>query len=139
MGDFDVTQRISQVNLRDALRDEYDVPEAILGGRPQGDALADKRFRQPYLVSFERDPPVLLHVAHEVIGAVFRLGQALWPGARTWLIALRRHGVIERLMRPLRIVDDAPGVEDRLPTAEIFANLLLQDRCIRSFLPWVCG
>ena len=92
-----IAQRISQVNLRDALRDEDDVPHAIVGGGPQGDVLADERLGNPDFVSFEREPAVLLHGAHEVVGAVFGLDETSGPGARAGSIALRRHGVIERL------------------------------------------
>src|SRR5579863_2291617 len=121
---FGFAQRISQVNLRDALRDEDDVPHAVLGGGSQSDALRRKGLGNLEVVSLEGEPSVLLHAALDVVGAIFGFMQASGPGARAGLIALRRHGVVERLMRSLRVVDDPPRVEDALPTGQVLVDLL---------------
>src|SRR3984885_6657618 len=115
---FRFAQRISQVNLRDALRDEDDVPHAVLGGGSQSDALRRKGLGNLEDASLEGEPTVLLHAAYDVVGAIFGVMQASGPGPRARLIAPRRYGVVERLMRSLRVVDDPPRVEDALPTGQ---------------------
>src|SRR6202522_847889 len=121
---FGFAQRISQVHLRDALRDEDDVPHAVLGGGTQSAALNRKGLGKLEGAPLEGEPSVLLHAALDVVGAIFGFMQASGPGPRARLIAPRRHGVVERLMRSLRVVDEAPRIEGALPTRQVFVNLL---------------
>jgi hypothetical protein len=57
--------------------------------------------------------------SYNLATVVFRLRQALRHGALAWPVAAGRHLLVERLMRPLEVVDFAPGIEGTLGLGKI--------------------
>src|SRR4029077_4798339 len=87
---LNISQRMAQVDLRDALSTEEDLPESVLIGWPQGDGMSREGLWQLDVAPLEGDPSLLLDFAYQVVGGVGDRRQMLGHGARARLIAAGR-------------------------------------------------
>ena len=108
-----------QIDRRDLLDAEIDAVDAVLDGRAQRDRLGSEWLAKTNPAAFETDIAILVGLADDVVGAVFDRRQHLGERARTRAIALPRRCHVERLVRPLMIVDVAPAIECALALDQI--------------------
>src|SRR4051794_20770733 len=88
---------------------------AVFRCRPDGEAFATEGLRHFPQLALEADVGLGLRYGADGLGAVvFRLRQTLGHRPFARLIAAGGHLLVERFMRPLEIVDFAPGVERAL-------------------------
>ena len=93
--------------------------DAILCGRAECDGLAAEGFGDFDGAAAEADVATLLNTAHDVARSIFEGNDGLDIIARAGLIAGCRHGKLDCLVRPLRVVDAAPAVEGTRRGGEI--------------------
>ena len=111
--------RLGQVYGRNLMGGEEDAIMAVAVARSYCDALPSEGFRDFPRSAFEQN--VVLgggYRAHDLMLAVFDVRQVVRHCARTWTIALGRHGKVQGLVRPLKVVDLAPGIERALYLVE---------------------
>ena len=98
---------------------EDDVEDAILCGWPERDSLATEGLWDFDGAAEEADVTALLDAAHDVAWRVFEGSDGLDILARAGLITADWHSKLERIVRPLRVVDAAPAIESALGSGEI--------------------
>jgi hypothetical protein len=98
---------------------EEGIEDAVFYGRSECDSFAAEGFGDFDRAAEEADVPALLHTAHDVARGVLERCDGLDIVASAGLIAAGRHGKLERLVRPLSVVDHAPVIEGALGSGEI--------------------
>src|ERR1700756_3128547 len=123
---LNIGQRMAQVDLRDALSTEENLPESVLIGWPQGDGMSREGPWQLDVAPLEGDPSLLLDFAHQVVGGVGDRRQMLGQGARARLIAAGRgcHG--DAFVGTHVVVDVAPALEGALTFLDVAEGSLAQ-------------
>src|SRR5665647_228891 len=101
------------------LSSENDVEDAILCGWSERHGLSAERLGDLEGAAEEADVTALLDTAYDVARSVFEGSDRLDIVARARLIAAGRDSKLERLVRPLRVVDVAPAVEGAFGGGEI--------------------
>src|SRR5216684_8195240 len=101
------------------LGSEDDVEDAILCGWSERHSLSTERLGDLEGAAEEADVTALLDTAYDVARGIFEGSDRLDIVARARLIAAGRDGKLERLVRPLRVVDVAPAVEGAFGGDEI--------------------
>src|SRR4029078_4405651 len=118
-GDMTDALRLGQVYGRNLMGGEEDAIMAVAVARSYCDGLPSEGCRDFPRSAFEQN--VVLgggYRAHDLMLAVFDVRQVVRHCARTWTIALGRHGKVQGLVRPLKVVDLAPGIERALYLVE---------------------
>ena len=111
---------VGQVDSSDPVGAEEDAPAAVAVEGADADALAAKG------LGHLPQSPLEAHVvlaggdgAHDVTLAILRGRQPPWHRARARPVAAGRHFEVERLVRPLEVVDLAPAVEGALHLGQV--------------------
>src|SRR3954468_4962406 len=109
-----------QVDGGDVVGGEENAVLAVFCCRPDGEAFATKCLRDLPHLAFKADVGFgRRHGANDLLAVVFRRRQNVGHRSFAWLVAAARYLLVERFMRPLEIVDFAPGVEGALRFGEI--------------------
>src|SRR5215216_2197148 len=128
----------AQIDRADLLGAEMEAEDAILVGWPQRERLAAACFADAETAALEADYPVGVDLAHDVIGTVLDLWQMVGEGARADAITTAGDVDIERLMRPLVVVDMPPDVKGALTFGQIakvaYAENLSVERAMKALV-----
>src|SRR5882724_4321702 len=100
--------------------------DAVLDGRTHGDGLAAEGLADAPRAVLEADEAVLVDLADAVAGPVLDGRQGFGEGAWARVVAVGRHRQGERIVRPVVVVEMAPGVEGTLAVDEIAEAVGLQ-------------
>ena len=98
---------------------EAGVPDAILGCRPEGQAVALEGLAEADVSAFEADEAAILDFADDVRGAVLGWLDSVWEAPGAWPVALGRDGHADPLMWAVGVVDMAPSIEVLLTVLEV--------------------
>src|SRR5882724_9223126 len=119
-GDMTDTFSARQVDGGDLVSGEENSVFVIVRRRPDGEPLAAKGLRDFPGLALEAYVGLgRRYDAHNLMAVVFGFRQALGHRALARPVAAGRHLLAERFMRPLEIVDFAPGIEGALRLGEI--------------------
>jgi len=110
---------VSKPDLGNLMRAEMHRKHAILQGGPQGHRITSKGLAHAEVPILKRDLSLVLHFTHHIAGAILDRRQDRRKSPRADLIATGRHRHVQRLMRPLAVVDLTPLIEPRLHLAEV--------------------
>src|SRR5271169_3884239 len=117
MADRSVLRQVDGGNL---MRAEVDAVVTVRPARPDRHAFAKERLSDRPLSSLEADiGPFAADLSDDLAWLVLRLGEPLRhrPGADP--IATGGHLIVQRLVRPIEVVDVAPLIERSLNLGEI--------------------
>src|SRR5229473_313135 len=128
----------AQIDGADLVPAEMNTEHPIFGRRPQRDQLATEWFANANATVLESDVSFFVGLAHNIAIAVFDRRQSLRKRTSACPVTLARRRQIERLVRPLVIVDVAPAVEGALTCGQICElaakqNLSLE-RAVKPFV-----
>src|SRR5690242_7414939 len=111
--------RLGEVDLADRVQAIDDIVLAIGEGRAQRHRLADERSADVPDAVFEGDLAVGVDLADDRYRCIFDRWQLLREGAIARLIARGWRRQLQRLVRPLGIIDMAPGLEGLVSLLEV--------------------
>src|SRR5882724_939894 len=106
------------IDIGDMVMAEEDLPQAVGGSGPEGHGVTVQGLAKVEELALERDFSLALHPAH-LAGWILDRRQALREGTRTDPVSPCRRLHVQRLMRPLLVIDLAPGIEAGLRLAGI--------------------
>src|SRR5882757_2015579 len=119
-GDMTDTFSARQVDGGDLVGGEENSVFAVVRCRPDGETLAAEGLRDLPGVALETNVGLgRRYGANGLVAVVFGLWQTLGHRSLARPVAAGRHLLVERFMRPLEIVDFAPGIEGALGLGEI--------------------
>src|SRR3954453_20779557 len=109
-----------QVDGCDLVGGEENSVLAVFRCRPDGKAFATECLRDFPWLALETDVGLGgRYGAHDLVAVVFRLRQKVGQRPFAGLVSAGWYLLVERFMRPLEIVDFAPGIEGALRLGEI--------------------
>src|SRR5207247_3805166 len=106
---------------------EEDLPNSVLWGWSHGDPLAPECFTDEPRLAAKIDFTLPLHLAHLIRAAIFPHRWLFGERSGTGLIAAGGHPQVQGFMRPVVVVDLAPGVEASLAFTQVREDSALQD------------